>query len=212
MAFFGREEGKREEKIGSRLRHGKVRLRVRLDHQVNFGEQVVVLGSSKELGLWKKKVPLNWTEGGWTCELELRGGDGMEFKFVILEKDQQKMAWEDGNNRVLNLPKGGRYEMVCHWNMTEEAVNLLPFGSEENVEEFGDETENGSTVVDVDPSLEVDTSPFVQQWQGVDISFMRSNEHRSRERERNWDTSGLEGLALKLVEGDQNARNWWRKV
>lgn len=207
-----REEGKREEKTGSRLRHGKVWLRVRLDHQVNFGEQVLILGSSKELGLWKKKVPLNWTENGWTCELELRGGNAMEFKFVILEKDQQKMAWEDGNNRVLNLPKRGRYEMVCHWNMTEEAVNLLPFGSEENVDEFGDGTENGSTVVDVDPSLEVDTSPFVQQWQGVDISFMRSNEHRSRERERKWDTSGLEGLALKLVEGDQNARNWWRKL
>ncbi|XP_062082125.1 phosphoglucan, water dikinase, chloroplastic-like [Humulus lupulus] len=41
---------------------------------------------------------------------------------------------------------------------------------------------------------------------------MRSNEHRDRESERRWDTSGLEGLALKFVEGDRNARNWWRKL
>jgi phosphoglucan,water dikinase len=41
---------------------------------------------------------------------------------------------------------------------------------------------------------------------------MQSNQHQSNEAQRTWDTSGLQGLPLKLVQGDQSARNWWRKV
>ncbi|KAK7275003.1 hypothetical protein RIF29_16109 [Crotalaria pallida] len=37
-------------------------------------------------------------------------------------------------------------------------------------------------------------------------------DHRAKEVQRRWDTSGLQGLPLKLVQGDQNGRNWWRKV
>ena len=67
-------------------------------------------------------------------------------------------------------------------------------------------------LTDGDSVLEGEPSPFVGQWQGKTASFMQSNEHRSHETERKWDLTGLEGLALKLVEGDQKARNWWRKV
>ena len=42
--------------------------------------------------------------------------------------------------------------------------------------------------------------------------FMSSNEHSARERERSWNTSGLDGPAGVLVEGDRNARNWWQKL
>ncbi|GKA64555.1 hypothetical protein Tco_0764262, partial [Tanacetum coccineum] len=49
-------------------------------------------------------------------------------------------------------------------------------------------------------------------WQGKEASFMKSNEHGGRERQRHWDTSGLEGVALKLVEGDKSAKNWWKKL
>lgn len=192
-------------KTRSNLGRGKVRLNIRLDHQVKFGEHVVILGSTKELGLWKKKVPMNWTEGGWVCDLELKGGESVEYKFIILGKEKS-MVWEDGDNRILKLPKGGSYGIVCQWNATGETVDLLPFGLEENEEDVG---ESGSAR---ERLLEVETSPFVGQWQGKAVSFMQSNEHRNRETERNWNTSGLEGLALKLVEGDREARNWWKKV
>ncbi|GKA81592.1 hypothetical protein Tco_0788284 [Tanacetum coccineum] len=33
-------------------------------------------------------------------------------------------------------------------------------------------------------------------WQGKEASFMKSNEHGGRERQRHWDTSGLEGLEV----------------
>lgn len=95
--------------------------------------------------------------------------------------------------------------MVCHWNATTEVVSLP------SSEEGEDGDQNGSTVADTVGAEEVESSPFVGQWKGNAISFMRSNEHGNREGGK-WDTSGLEGLALKLVEGDRNARNWWRKL
>lgn len=182
---------------------GNVRISFRLDHQVEFGEHVVILGSTKELGSWKKNVPMKWSECGWLCDLEFKGGESIEYKFVIVRNDKSK-AWEAGDNRILKLPKGGSFEIVCHWNKTGEAVDLLHL----------EEDDNGSVVTDAAPDalLEVGTSPFVGQWQGKSASFMRADDHWNREMERKWDTSGLQGLTLKLVEGDQRARNWWRKV
>lgn len=202
----GREEEK-ESKMKSKSKSGneKVRLNVRLDHQVEFGESVVILGSIKELGSWKKKVPMNWTESGWVCSLEFKGGESVEYKFLTVKADKS-VLWEGGDNRVLKFPKGGNFGIVSHWNATGEAVDLLPLEKEEDV------GNNGSTIVDTVSTPEVGTSPFVGQWKGNATSFMRSNEHGNREAGRRWDTSGLEGLALKLVEGDRNARNWWRKV
>ncbi|XP_050372459.1 phosphoglucan, water dikinase, chloroplastic [Argentina anserina] len=188
---------------------GKVWLNIRLDHQVEFGESVAVLGSSKELGSWKKKVPLNWTESGWVCQLEFKGDESIEFKFVTVRGDKS-MLWEGGDNRVLKIPSGGSFGMVCHWNAIGENVDLFPLDKEDGGEY------NGSSVAQVASptasSADVETSPFVGQWKGNAISFMQSNEHRDRESGRDWDTSGLEGVSLKFVEGDQNARNWWRKL
>ncbi|KAL7219749.1 hypothetical protein ACSBR2_012751 [Camellia fascicularis] len=196
-----------EEKMGKKKAQGKVRLSVRLDHQVQFGDHVAVLGSTKELGSWKKQVAMKWTENGWVCAVELEGGDSVEYKFVIVRKNK-KVVWESGDNRVLKLPKGGSFAIICHWDMTGEAVDLLPLDLEQNVEGVEYVGDNGSAATDV----VVGTSSFVEQWQGKAASFMRSNEHHNREADRKWDTSGLEGLAVKLVEGDRNGRNWWRKL
>ncbi|PSS35912.1 Phosphoglucan, water dikinase [Actinidia chinensis var. chinensis] len=204
------EEKEGKKKMRPRPGQGKVRLSVLLNHQVQFGEHVAVVGSIKELGSWKKPVTMRWTQDGWDCEVELNGCDSVEYKFVIVSQDKS-MVWESGNNRVLKVPKGGNFKIICRWNMTGEAVDQLPLDleqSEEGVEGIGN---NGSAATD-GTLAEVGTSPFVEQWQGRAASFMRSNEHRDREGGRKWDTSGLEGLALKLVEGDRNARNWRQKL
>lgn len=203
-----REEDK---KMGTSTGRGKVKLNILLKHQVEFGEHVVILGSTKELGSWKKSVPMNWTENGWVCEFEFRGDESIEYKFVIVKSDKS-MMWEDADNRVLKLPQGGSFGIVCLWNATGETVDLLPLDLEKNEVELDNMDENESPDTDDASILEVQASPFVDQWQGRSVSFMRSNEHRNHETERRWDTSGLEGLALKLVEGDKNSRNWWRKV
>lgn len=218
---------------------GKVLLKVRLAHQVNFGESVAILGSSKEFGSWKNYVLLNWSEDGWVCDLELRGDESVEFKFIIVGKDGS-LLWESGDNRILQLPKLGKFSLVYQWNKTGEAVKLLPLDVEESYK--GDKTlpldakesnegngmfplaakeinEGEGTlpfVKDVEAGngslVEAEASPFVGQWKGKAISFMRSNEHRNQESARNLDTSGLEGLALQLVERDKSARNWRKKV
>ncbi|EHA8586549.1 putative Phosphoglucan, water dikinase, chloroplastic [Cocos nucifera] len=202
-----------EEKHKASGKCPRVRIRVRLDHQVEFGEHVAVLGSTKELGLWKKQVPMDWTPEGWVCELELCGGEVLEYKFVILMKGKKGMIWEDGDNRILKLPEEGMFDMVCRWNRTGEAVDLLGADIDEKVEEL--ESEDGGDATPGEDGGVVskgELSPFVEQWQGRPASFMRSNEHQSRETERTWDTDGLDGVVLKLVEGDRVSRNWWRKV
>ncbi|KHG00248.1 Phosphoglucan, water dikinase, chloroplastic -like protein [Gossypium arboreum] len=185
---------------------GKVCLNICLDLQVKYGEHVVILGSAKELGSWKKQVPMSWSERGWVCDFEFDGGQSAEFKFVIVGNDKT-LVWETGNNRILKLPEGGSYVIVCHWNSTGEPAKLLPLG----LEEYRDRVEDVGHKPTAD-AYELGTSPFVGQWQGRAASFMQSNEHHDREVERKWDTTGLKGLALKLVEEDKNARNWWRKV
>ncbi|OWM70950.1 hypothetical protein CDL15_Pgr013131 [Punica granatum] len=195
----------------SKSGHDKVQLSIRLDHQVEFGENVAILGSTKELGSWKKNVRMNWTENGWVCDLELKGGETAEYKFIIIRKDKS-LAWELGDNRVVKLPKRGHYAMVCNWDQTREAVELIPLDLKEDEDLVLDEGENGASAPENGAGLaEVETSPFVEQWQGKAASFMRSNEHGNKGSHIKWDTSGLEGLALKLVEGDRSGRNWWRK-
>ncbi|PKA66121.1 Phosphoglucan, water dikinase, chloroplastic [Apostasia shenzhenica] len=191
-------------------KRGEVRIIVRLDHQVEFGEHVAVLGSSEELGSWKKRVPMEWTEQGWVRELDLCENETMEFKFVIVSKGEKGMAWEEGSNRVLRVPESGVYDLVCRWNNTEEAVDLLAVERGENVE--GEVGGDVYTIENYGNVVESEASPFVEQWQGREASFMRSNEHRNAETQRRWDTEGVDGIALQLVEGDRNARNWWRKL
>ncbi|KAF9669487.1 hypothetical protein SADUNF_Sadunf14G0112600 [Salix dunnii] len=180
----------------------KSKLNVRIDHQVEFGEHIVIVGSSEEMGSWKKKVTMKWTANGWVSELEMKGGEVVEFKFVIVSMDNS-LVWESGVNRALKLPIEGSYAIVCRWGATGEPVNLLPLEVEQN----GSAGSAGADITSV-----AETSPFVGQWQGKAVSFMRSNDHGNGEGGRRWDTSGLQGAVLKLVEGDLKARNWRKKL
>ncbi|KAL2503505.1 Phosphoglucan [Abeliophyllum distichum] len=201
-----REEEVMMEKKTKRQNAGgeKVKLKVRLDHQVEFGEHVAILGSAEELGSWKKTVMMDWTENGWVCDLELESNEEpIEYKFVIIGKDKKNLTWEIGDNRIIKLPRTGSFNIVCKWNEPSEPVEVLSLEEgEEDLEEEAllEESHNGNVVTS---RLEatVTTSAFVDQWQGKDV-----------ETKSNWDTSGLQGLALKLVKGDQSARNWWRKL
>ncbi|KRH36357.2 hypothetical protein GLYMA_10G298000v4 [Glycine max] len=198
------EQEQEQEQGKNKSLKNKVRLQVRLDHQVQFGDHVVIRGSTKELGSWTNSVPLNWTQNGWVCDLEFEQGQGtlhIEFKFVTVNKDDT-LVWEAGENRVLKVPGAGNFATVATWDATQETLELHSLDDDEQVQD-----------ADINESVsESEASPFVGQWQGKPISFMRSNEHRSHETERKWDTSGLQGLPLKFVQADQSARNWWRKL
>lgn len=184
-----------------------VLLRVCLEHQVKYGEHVGIIGSTKELGSWKKHVELDWTPDGWVCQLELPGETLVEFKFVIVLKGGKEKTWEGGNNRAIELPKDGAFDVLFHWDKTEEPLDLSGTSKVDRVSRYVVPEKVGDASV-----AENGDSAFGGQWQGSEAVFMRSNEHGSKSTDRRWDTAGLGGMALKLVEGDKASRNWWKKL
>ncbi|KAG6422820.1 hypothetical protein SASPL_113201 [Salvia splendens] len=207
----GMKEENREERRSKKSGDDKVRLKLRLDHQVTFGEHVAVLGSAKEFGSWKKEVMMTWTENGWVCNMDLASsGEPVEYKFVIVGQDK-KLVWEHGDNRVLKIEEKGSFSVVCKWGETAEEVKLLPWEGEDEQEVEAGGSENGKSVASaVEEGVTV--SSFVDQWQGKNVSFVRSKDNLDGEKKICWETSGLEGISLKLVEGDRSGRNWWRKL
>ncbi|XP_078433717.1 chloroplastidic phosphoglucan, water dikinase (ATGWD3) [Wolffia australiana] len=187
-------------------RKEKVCVRVRLDHQVEFGQHVLLMGSGAALGEWKNGVQMRWTDEGWVADVEVDGGALLEYKFVVSSGDGEGKVWEEGENRVLEIPSAGIFGIVCRWNRTGEIVDVLGVTADEEVQSSAKE-------IAIEEDVEaLEQSSFVEQWQGRPAAFMKSNEHRNRESERRWRTDGLEGVPLKLVENDREARNWWRKL
>jgi phosphoglucan,water dikinase len=166
---------------------------------------------------------MQWSESGWVVDLEIDNDSKTEFKFVIVLENGD-LIWEDGPNRVLELSKGGTFELYSKWNDTKGSIvkgvkeehdengsaSAVQKQEEESIEIA--EISSDATLVEDESIDELPiSSSFVQEWQGRNISFMRSNEH-NREKKGKWDVSGLEGSALYLVDGDRTASNWWRKV
>lgn len=184
-----------------------------MNHQVEFGEHIGIIGSGEELGSWEKQIELGWSPDGWICDLKLPGGASIEYKFVIFRKGNKDKKWEDGPNRVLDLPGEGSFNMVCHWNETKESLDLVPFGTEpvggEAVKMEGEDWNADEAVVEMEAS---ESTKFGEEWKGQQTAFMQSNNHSNREVGRVWNLEGLEGAALELVKGDKDSRNWWRKV
>jgi len=96
---------------------GMCTVRFRLDHDVEMGQRVFVVGSAHELGAWDvtQAVPmLHSTEQdvhqGWFLEHEVAEGTTFEFKFVVLQDaehpDPEFQVWQSGDNRVATMPWG----------------------------------------------------------------------------------------------------------
>lgn len=195
----------------------KVKVKVLLEHQVQFGESHALLGSSQCAGAWQNRVPMDWTEQGWVVELEGQPGEVVEYKHVIVTHSGD-VVWEGGQNRILSLPSEGNFEVVTHWDCTHEDMQLQ-FGGDVNSEGVDVDVDAG-VVVDVEGvgmgqserggdsvnGSEATSTSFVQEWQG---GSSRSGSSNGRVK---WETSGLAGPALQLVEGDKSASNWWRKL
>lgn len=201
MAARGTGSGRKGASLGIRCEK-TVKLRLRLDHQVNFGETHALLGSADCTGAWQERVPMSWTESGWVAELQGKSGEQIEFKHMIITGDGS-LVWENGPNRHITLPAEGAFEIVTHWDNTQEVVSfhgeLVHSGSQvDGQAPPAHEHQNGGAVKAVEAPEE--GSAFSQGWQGREISFMQSNNH-ARERSERWDTTGLEGPALKIVEG-----------
>lgn len=193
-------------------RHGTGVFRFRVKKTVDFGEHVRLVGSSSYLGRWnpkKSKGEMSWTEGDvWELVFppeEMQGCS--EFKCVVV-KDGDEVTWEGGTNHVFD---GSQYVVdddvlvTVTWSTSLE-VDGQPVS--------GLWAHGSGQSIDMEPmatgSFE-DDKPELEQWSGDSTVFMQSNEH-PRERQGQWETSGLDGTALKLVQGDERAGNWLSKL
>jgi phosphoglucan,water dikinase len=193
----------------------KVKVRLRIDHQVQFGESHAILGSAQCTGAWQERVPMHWTESGWVVELEANSEEKLEYKHIIINHCGD-VVWEGGPNRTLSLPSEGEFEVVTHWDCTyeelqlqgEQVVNGSPLVRDDVGGKQAQALEPGSTQrepeIPVHRLEELSTS-FAQQWQG-------GARGDGKETAGKWDATGLDGPALQIVEGDKSASNWWRKL
>jgi len=84
----------------------KVKVRFWLQFRVEFGQSIIIVGGSPDLGNWvlADGVPLAWTEGDlWNATVNLPAGTVTEYKYVVVGQGGHAAAWQQGNNSVLAL-------------------------------------------------------------------------------------------------------------
>lgn len=96
-----------------------VRLQVRAP-QLRQGERLAIVGAGNGLGNWLMERAIRMTRHNyneWVVDLDadLFEHGKMEFKFVALtSEDADDGMWEDGSNRVINLPWMSEGELVSY--------------------------------------------------------------------------------------------------
>lgn len=79
------------------------RFRLSVPYETRFGQRVCVVGSTKELGMWKDFQSMTWTEGHiWVSEYFESRSPVHEYKYVLLS-DHNKQKWERGVNRMVDV-------------------------------------------------------------------------------------------------------------
>lgn len=179
-------------------------MRFVLTREVSFGRGHSVVGDHPALGGWDAAAApaMAWGEGHrWSAEVVLAPGTSLEFKCVELQ-DGGGAKWEGGDNRAVTVPDGaeGPVEIVLEWGRggAGKAVKAAKAAARAAPAEVAGGAPGGGGVTSDD-----DAVPG-SQWAGREVVFMQSNDH-STERRGVWETAGLEGEALQVVEGDREA-------
>ncbi|CAK0784239.1 hypothetical protein CVIRNUC_007443 [Coccomyxa viridis] len=88
--------------------HHEARISLCVNYHCEWGQQVVLVGSSQRLGNWQADdgLEMQWNEGDvWTIDLDLplENGIDMEYKYVIRGPDGH-ITWKPGSNYNIALP------------------------------------------------------------------------------------------------------------
>ena len=71
--------------------------------EVRPDQTVAIAGSSKELGAWKKFIPLSDAYAPeWRISLDVK--EAFDYKFLIIDKAGKPVFWENGGNRRAETP------------------------------------------------------------------------------------------------------------
>ncbi|CAL5229927.1 g13352 [Coccomyxa viridis] len=89
----------------------QARINLGINYHCEFGQQVVVVGSSERLGNWQADcgLAMQWNEGDdWTVDLDLPIEDctAVEYKYVI-RGPHGDVTWKPGSNYDIPLPEQG---------------------------------------------------------------------------------------------------------
>jgi phosphoglucan,water dikinase len=172
---------------------------------VRFGESCALVGDLPALGAWDAAaaLPMEWTEGDvWTAEVALPPGAELEFKCLQRGGDGGA-KWESGANHRAEVPAdAGALEVAVEWGRGGAGGG----GDHRRAER--------APAAGAAPAPAGDDAALPgREWAGGETVFMRSNEHASvREQRASWDTAGLAGAALAVVEGDRGAGSWLKKL
>ena len=75
----------------------KVKVRFWLQFRVEYGQSLVVVGGSPELGAWilADGLPLTWSESDmWNASVDLPAGTVTEYKYVVVGQGGHAVAWQ----------------------------------------------------------------------------------------------------------------------
>jgi phosphoglucan,water dikinase len=188
----------------------KVTLRVK--KRVEYGEHVKIVGCTEALGGWNPEVSsasMKWTAGDvWEMDVGVDDCEAaFEFKCVVVRDGS--VDWEGGENHRIDLRGASSGVITVTWGGNMDMALDLP-GTEDTAAH--QDSKSSVDMNGISPAFQaMDDKPELEQWSGDKIVFMQSNEH-PRDRQGEWNTQGLEGPALTLVEGDRDAGNWLGKL
>mmetsp|Transcript_26383 Transcript_26383/g.66311 ORF Transcript_26383/g.66311 Transcript_26383/m.66311 type:complete len:950 (-) Transcript_26383:1236-4085(-) len=207
-----------------RARGGALQVRADVDvefsvvKELSFGESHKLVGSTDAMGNWNPDgaVGMGWNDGHvWKTTLQMAPGAECEFKCV--KAHSSGVSWEDGDNRKFKVPEGASQVRVeLSWGRPDKMKVLVDgdaMAASMEEEQWGQAAQAEEVQRSLDEAMSsYDGDKLVhEQWAGKQVNFMRSNQH-SGDRSGTWDTEGLEGAALTIVEGDSKSPSWLQKL
>lgn len=100
-------------------------LHLKIKYETHFGQYLCVVGSIKQLGMWKEYVyDLAWTPGHvWVSkEPIVSQDDQFQYKYVLM-KDGKVEKWERGVNRIADFKVLARARSNLHQLQNQQMMN-----------------------------------------------------------------------------------------
>ena len=90
-----------------------IRIECHMPAELQFGEDIVLVGAVPALGSWQLKmgVPMTYEDGIWSANVALPCGSHVEFKPVVVTTAGREARWlscANGDNFVISCRLGGR--------------------------------------------------------------------------------------------------------
>lgn len=117
-----------------------------LEHHVDFGDSVCLVGDDPVLGSWSVdgSVSMTWSEGDvWTTELTIPAGNTVEYKYIVRHADGTVVEWLPGDNKVAAIPSDG--ETLDVKDIWEDDIEAAADAEEEAAEAEGKMVSEGAT-------------------------------------------------------------------